>query len=114
MARRERHQLLAAPHQKRVRRNKERVGPLLRDLREGRVNIGHAIGVHDQDLHPDCASQGFQLSLLSRSPGAGWIHQQGDHAGVGNELAQYLQSLGTEWIGRKSDSGDVAAGSIHA
>ena len=94
MARRQRHELLAPAVEERIGADEERAGLQLDEGGEGGVDLAFGAGLQDMELHPLRARRFLHVSHHALGTRIVRVHQQGDHAGLGNQLGKQLQPLG--------------------
>ena len=102
MADRQRNDLLAPACEKRVGRDDERVGSILRNGREGGVQLAFRAGVQNVQPQPKCARR-FLTSCTCSAP---WrtrrIRQQSDRGHLRHQVEQEPKALGDQVDGHGS------------
>ena len=92
----ERDQFLSLCHEHCARSHQQRVGSVLNEGREARVDIVRAAGFDDDDLPPNRASSGRQLGNAGRGPCSHnlRIEQHTDDGRFGQQLCQQPKLFG--------------------
>ena len=61
--------------------------------RESGVDLAFSTGLQNRELHPLGAGRFLYVSHLGLGTRIVRVHEQGDHAGLGNKLGQQLKPL---------------------
>ena len=114
MASRERDELFAAVHEKRIVGDEQRAVPLLDEAGEGGINITFGAGVQDMNLLPDGASCGLHVSQLRFGFRATRVDENGDHRGGGHQLTEQSQPLSRQLRCQQVQAGGIASRPVKA
>jgi hypothetical protein len=79
------------------------------DTFEGAVDLAFGAGFQDRELHPLDVRRFLYVSDRGLSLRTVWVHEQGDHPGLGNQVAKQLEPLGGQINAELAKARDVAA-----
>ena len=109
MARGQRRKLIAPAVEECVVGDEERASLPLDEGSEGGVDLAFAAGIQDLELNTLYASRFLRFSHQGPGDRAVWVHDQGDHPGLGDQLGQQLKPLGRQLGGDDAEAREVAA-----
>ena len=76
---------------------------------KGGVDLAFGAGLQDMELHPLRVRRFLYVPDDALGDRIVRVHEQGDHAGLGNQLGKQLEPLGIQFGGEDAHAGDVAA-----
>ena len=77
---------------------------------EGGVDLAIRAGLQDWELHVFRARRFLHVSYHGLGFRVVRVHQQGDHLGLGNQLAKQFEPLGRQLVEEDAETRNVAAG----
>src|SRR5215468_6060250 len=93
---------VSSAQKERVGTGNNRVGMLLDETLEGRIELAFAARVADQELNPDCARGCLHICRLGFRSRVGRINQKTENRSARHQLAQQLKSLSRECLCQKT------------
>ena len=105
----QRHEPLAPVGKEWVAADDEPPGSQLTEGRESRVNLAFGRGIQDGKLYPLRARRFPHVFSGARGIRIVRVHEQGDHADLGNQLGQQLEPLWAQLGCHRADACEVAA-----
>src|SRR5262249_30132077 len=114
VARGERNETIARDLKERVGHHQESTSPALDESHKGRLDFAVSAGIQDKDLLSKRAASFLNLRYLHFSNLAGRVHEKGDCSGLGNQLAQKLETFRAKRRHKRMDASRVPARPIEA